>query len=333
MNYGLDNKQVMMLITTFFKNQILVPADARALLELVLPPTAFMLWKDKRRDKCEVVMMQNLHLGADDPLRVVTLDQLMGTGAFRDRAALAVLHPQILQQSQSLALATLNELPQIGKPVSPYRQIRQGPDEPYMHFIDRLKEALDAAPNLPSGAKGAVGKDLAFQNANTQCQQIIASLPSGSTLSQYVEASSRLPRLAEEREKARIHAAAKAAALRPAMQMGKGDRGAKAKTGCLICREEDHYKRNCPQIKKKKVVAEEFVGTCHRCDKFGHKAAQFRSQFKKDGIPLSGNGQSSTRIGGARTRKFPTAMAVSMSSEPPQVAPQESIWLWDKTSL
>jgi len=69
-------------------------------------------------------------------------------------------------------------------------QICQGPDEPYMHFIDRLKEALDAAPHLPSEAKGAVGKDLAFQNANTQCQQIITSLPTGSTLSQYVEACS-----------------------------------------------------------------------------------------------------------------------------------------------
>jgi len=273
-NYGLDNEQVMTLVTTFFKNQILVPADARALLELVLPLTAFMLWKDKWRDKCEVAMMQNFQLGADDPLRVVTLDQLMGTGAFRDGAAQAALHPRILQQSQSLALAALTELPQIGKPVLPYTQIRQGPDEPYMHFIDRLKEALDAAPNLPSEAKDAVGKDLAFQNASTQCQQIIASLPIGSTLSWYVKACSRLPRLAEEREKARIHAAAMAAVLRPAMQTGKWDRGVKAKTGCLICGEEDHYKRNCPQITKQKVVADEFIGTCHRCDRFGHKAAQ-----------------------------------------------------------
>jgi len=96
-----------------------------------------------------------------------------------------------------------------------------------------------------------------------------------------MEAYSRLPRLAEEREKARIHAAAIAAALRPAMQTGKGDRGVKAKTGCLIYGEEDHYKRNCPQIKKQKVVADEFVGTCHRCDKFGHKAAQCRSQLKR----------------------------------------------------
>jgi len=124
-----------------------------------------------------------------------------------------------------------------------------------------------------------------------------------------------------------------AAALRPAMQTGKGDGGVKAKTGCLICGEEDHYKRNCPQIKKQKVVAEEFVGTCHRCDKFGHKAAQCRLQFKNDGTPLSGNGQSSTRMGGTRTRSFPTAMAVSTISEPPQAAPQESIWPWDKTSL
>jgi len=141
-------------------------------------------------------MMQYLHLGAGDPLRVVTLDQHMGTGAFRDGATQAALHPRILQQSQSLALAALTELPQIAKPVLSYTQIRQSPDELYMQFIDRLKDALDAAPNLPSEAKGAVGKDLAFQNANTQCQQIIASLPSGSTLSQYEEACSRLPCLA-----------------------------------------------------------------------------------------------------------------------------------------
>jgi len=89
------------------------------------------------------------------------------------------------------------------------------------------------------------------------------------------------------------------------MQTGKGDRGAKAKTGCLICGEEDHYKRNCPQIKKQKVVADEFVGKCHRCDKFGLKAAQCRSQFKKDGTYLSGKGQSSVRMGGHEDKKVP----------------------------
>lgn len=41
-----------------------------------------------------------------------------------------------------------------------------------MKFVDRLKEAIDASPNLIPEAKAAVGKDLAMMNANTQCQQI-----------------------------------------------------------------------------------------------------------------------------------------------------------------
>lgn len=81
-------------------------------------------------------------------------------------------------------------------------KFQPGPTEPYVQFIDRQKEALDRAPSLDSAAKAALGKDLAFQNANTQCQQMIATLPNAATLSQIVEACARTPKLQEEKEKA-----------------------------------------------------------------------------------------------------------------------------------
>ena len=198
-----------------------------------------MMFKDRWQKKCEIAMVNNLHqLNGHDPLRFVTLDQLMGTGQYCNGAAQAALHPRITQHSQALALEALQELPQIGKPRLPYHQVKQKPDEPYMQFIDRLKEALDTAPNLTPDAKTAVGKDLAYQNANQRCQQVIASLPRGASLTQMVEACSRLPPLLEEQEKATIHARALAAALRPVTSQGKGDPGhknASKKEGCFSC--------------------------------------------------------------------------------------------------
>lgn len=70
-----------------------------------------------------------------------------------------------------------------------------------------------------------------------------------------------------------------------------------------------------------------FGGTCLRCEKFGHRASECRSWFKKDGTPLPGNGQSHA-LGGMGTNKYPQAMAVSTSSVQPPAEVLGSTWPW-----
>lgn len=212
-----------------------------------------MLFKDKWRERCEVAMVENLHnLQNEDPLRFATLDQLMGEGRFHDGAVQAAMNPRILQQSQALAHAAFQELPQVGQPVLPYTKITLGPEESYMQFIDRLKEALDLAPQLTPEARVAIGKDLAVQNANKQCKQILASLPAGATMTQMLEACSRIPQMQEEKEKAAIHAQAMAVALKQLSVNGRGDNKGSSKgkaQGCYSCGQQGHLKKRCPMKK------------------------------------------------------------------------------------
>lgn len=248
----------------------------------------------------------------------------------------ANLHPQILQQRQALALSALKELPNIGVPKPPYINVKQKPGEPYMQFKDRLKEAIEASPDLTPEARMAVSKDLAVMNANPQCQQILASLGKTASLAEMVEACSRLPMIQAETEKARIHANALAVALRPALKTGRGDRG----SACYLCGEKGHMKRYCPKRNGQNRVnterrAEKHSGVCSRCDKFGHLTKDCRSRFKKDGTPLPGNPHFSAAGRGAMTSQYrliaAPAQVASQNSQQLQEGAQASIWPWEQT--
>ncbi|KAM6364382.1 LOW QUALITY PROTEIN: proline-serine-threonine phosphatase-interacting protein 2 [Pluvialis apricaria] len=140
------------------EGQVLLPIDIKTLLELVLSPTMYMLWREKWKDKLEVAMLDNVNRPPGDPLRFATLDMLTGSGQYADGATQAALDPRVTQQTQALALAALEELPNLGTPVPPYSQVKQGVGEPYMQFIDRLKASIDAAPTLTPEAKKAMSE-------------------------------------------------------------------------------------------------------------------------------------------------------------------------------
>uniref|UniRef100_A0A8D0FGS4 Gag polyprotein n=1 Tax=Strix occidentalis caurina TaxID=311401 RepID=A0A8D0FGS4_STROC len=326
--HGLGHPETTLLLETILALP-LTPSDMRQLAKAVLKPAMYLLWKEAWGNRVNAMV----HVAANQqhPLHGTTHDRLLGQGAFATMPAQLQLRPRGFT---ALALEALQELPQIGKPRLPYHQVKQKPDEPYMQFIDRLKEALDTAPNLTPDAKTALGKDLAYQNANLRCQQVIASLPRGASLTQMVEACSRLSPLLGEQEKATIHARALAAALRPVTSQGKGDprlKNARKKEGCFSCGKPDHFKRQCPQAKKATITVP-FAGTCNRCDKFGHKASECRSKFKKNGSPLLGNSSQSTFPGGVKTLKFTQVAAALTSSQQPPKEVQASIWPWELTS-
>lgn len=277
----------------------------------------------------EEKQVDNLTSPAGDPLRTASLQMLMGSGPFRDPQRQAALAPRILAQSKAAALEAFSAVSQMGKPSPPYLQVKQGTAEPFLAFVDRIREAVDNTPDLDPDIKTTLVKEVAAQNANATCKRFLTTLRPGATLVQMVEVCSRAP-LEEEKHKASIHATALAAALKQG-GLGKGGRGSGSGV-CFQCGKMGHLKRFCPTCPSNNPsVPSAFSGICNRCEKFGHRAAECRSGFKKDGSPLPGN-QSSRESGVAQ--KYPTsrkqAMVVSTSSpQPPQEA-QELIWPWQE---
>ena len=75
-------------------------------------------------------------------------------------------------------LATISKL---SETTPPYVAIKQGPDEPYMQFLDCLHKALDS-PGLPTTAKTAVRRDLAAVNVNATCKVAVSQNGSAGAL-------------------------------------------------------------------------------------------------------------------------------------------------------
>ncbi|XP_050174851.1 uncharacterized protein LOC126641814 [Myiozetetes cayanensis] len=92
MQYGTDNKLVKNQVTALIKYNDLVPADLRAIMELILSPTTYMLWLAKWQEALEEKQLDNVHLPQGGPLRVAPLDALLGAGQYKDGAVQATLH-------------------------------------------------------------------------------------------------------------------------------------------------------------------------------------------------------------------------------------------------
>ncbi|XP_038244415.1 endogenous retrovirus group K member 19 Gag polyprotein-like [Dermochelys coriacea] len=210
--YGLKNPYVQALLEQIFSGQAMCPFDAQKFADMLLTPTQRLLWKDSWRKKAEHAAVLNLDRPQDDPLHVASIDMLLGQGRFEEPQLQARLVPQILQQSQLLALKAFKELPDLGTPSPPYLKVTQGVGESFALFLDRLRTALDRAPNLTPDARSALGVDLALQNANPTCKKILVTLLKSASLVDMIEACTRAP-LVEEEDKAKIHAHALALAL------------------------------------------------------------------------------------------------------------------------
>lgn len=115
------------------------------------------------------------------------LPQFMGAEPLVDPRLQAWLNDAIWRQSAQLALQALLKLPEIGRSQPSFTSIRQGVNEPYMQFIDRLRDSLNKQIDNHE-AKEALMLKLAIENANTERKKILRSMPNGTTLVQMIEA-------------------------------------------------------------------------------------------------------------------------------------------------
>ncbi|XP_037980918.1 endogenous retrovirus group K member 113 Gag polyprotein-like [Motacilla alba alba] len=156
-----------------------VPADLRMLFSCLLNPTEFLVWEEAWKKGIRDILpdlWENTQTATTPSGEAVCTDLLVGLGNWADGATQARVTPrQALRESAKVAERAFLAL----KPAAPaltFSKICQGPDEPFIVFVERLRRAIDQQVQAES-ARLEILTEVANANANTACKAAILSLP------------------------------------------------------------------------------------------------------------------------------------------------------------
>ncbi|GAB0208645.1 endogenous retrovirus group K member 10 Gag polyprotein-like [Grus japonensis] len=230
--YGLQASFTMNLLQVIGESYVLTPLDWKSILRLVLSAAQYSVWFSEYRELVQVQVMNNLTAGT-----AIGLDELMGEGHYATGIAQAGLSRNVLTQATGLALRALRWVPDFSKQESSFASIRQGPQEPYVQFLDRLQTAIQRQIDSSEAAELLLFQ-LAIENANTDCRRAIDPIRNhAKTLNDLIRACQNV---GSEQHKADMLAAALAQQLAVA----------RAATKCFSCGQEGHVKKECLKARR-----------------------------------------------------------------------------------
>ncbi|XP_064572670.1 endogenous retrovirus group K member 10 Gag polyprotein-like [Zonotrichia leucophrys gambelii] len=166
---GLQSSYTMRLVEAIAKNYVMLPADWKALFKLIMTTRQYSIWCAEYEELCENQARANMDTGNAG----ITKDHLAGTGAqttIRDQLRMP---PETYNQVRGLAIRALKRVPDINRTERGFSTIRQGPQEPYINFIDRLQTAGTAGTANPRSSSyvrrtpGSASLDLAVSTTTT----------------------------------------------------------------------------------------------------------------------------------------------------------------------
>ncbi|NXW39543.1 GAK24 protein, partial [Phaetusa simplex] len=186
---GIKGEPTRQMLDYIWGTNILLPGDIRSIMRLILTQHQQLLFNAHWQSVCQesVAVVR----GPGDPLHGVTLDELMGLGAYFRTEAQALIGPDKAKESMKLAR---QELDRIKSPegIPSYMGIKQGREESFGLFIDRVANAIQTA-GVPEYLKGAILKQCAMQNCNPQTRSILAILPGTWTIEEGLERMAQVP--------------------------------------------------------------------------------------------------------------------------------------------
>ncbi|XP_074424746.1 endogenous retrovirus group K member 7 Gag polyprotein-like [Larus michahellis] len=315
--HGLSSPYFASLLSSVFDTYVMTPHDLKSLAQLLLTPSQYSLWESHWRGGLQTLL--NSYVGHNNAaLAALTMEHLMGTGQHSNPAAQARDCPrEALEAIREEAKKALLKIPDSSKPQKAFTSITQEPWEPYMQFIDRLKQALERQIDNTEAREILLLK-LAVENANADCKKLLKSLPNPAlTLVEMVEACNRIGTVDHKFE-------AMAAAFAAMRGMSGGG-------NCYGCGKPGHIKRN--YLASNGGAKAQAPEICPRCRKGRHYANQCRSKYNFQGQPIQGNRLRSAGQRRAQTQvSSPVDRAMQMGVTSPQVfAQQQPVapdWTW-----
>lgn len=281
--YGLGSTQVMQIIRVL-NTDLLAPFDIRHIAQIFFQPVQFTVFQGNWRQLAQRVAEENMQLPQTDPRYYVGVDALMGENAFSNPDLQATWNPAVLEQSQRIGLLALLKTIEITASKPRYVKITQGTKEPFLPFVEKTAAALEKQIE-DDHLRQMLCKQLARDNANHDCRKIIDALPGDPTLTDMVQACSKVGSVDYKMS-------VLAAALQPVTSSGDGQQKQGKNMG--------NQKQG---TQKQKGTNTNFL--CAKCLNAGHYATQCKSKDHANGQPSVGSGNRKTS---AKRNCAPTQM-------------------------
>lgn len=152
----------------------MTPHDVKFLANLLLTLTQYAVFMVQwKRGLENLIATYAGH--ANQALAALTIDHLAGEGVHTDPNGQATLLREVLQNITEAARLAFLKVPDAKTLQQSFINIKQGPQEPYMQFVDKLKQTLERQIDKKQ-AREIILLKLAIENANRDCKQLLKSL-------------------------------------------------------------------------------------------------------------------------------------------------------------
>eukprot|EP00076_Gallus_gallus_P034795 XP_025000333.1 uncharacterized protein LOC112530482 [Gallus gallus] len=187
--FGVKSEPAKQMLDYIWSMQILLLSNCQAIAKLIFSQHQQLLFNAYWQELCHQSVSTARQPG--DPLHGVTLEELLGLGPFFRTEAQALLGPDKCRETMYLARQAMDKIKVPGG-LPFYMGIRQGRDEDFGAFIDKVAGAIEKA-GVPEYMRGVMLKECALQNCNSTARSILNTLRSNWTIEEALEKLSSVP--------------------------------------------------------------------------------------------------------------------------------------------
>ncbi|XP_064901033.1 endogenous retrovirus group K member 5 Gag polyprotein-like isoform X1 [Columba livia] len=292
--YGPNSPAVMQLLR-LLSMEAMTPYNVSQLAQVIFQPVQLSVFRSIWQQRAEAQAVINIHFPDTDPRSATGVDVLMGSGPYIDPRLQAQWPPLVLEQVKAVGIQAIIRTAELAEPNQRYTAIKQGPKEPFLSFAEKLQAAVERQV-FDANVRGLLVKQLARDNANTDCQKVIETLPGDPTLEAMITACAKVGSVEH-----------KMTALAAAM--------AAAKTQYQKCYERGrngHVRLISPHKNKQASKAvhtpvyDTASVTCFKCGKKGHFSKQCHSRYHSNGQLLPQGNDKKSMKGRVQTQMPPS---------------------------